>query len=745
MPPSATLAHVPTILERLHQTYPNARYELNWDNPLQLLVATILAAQCTDERVNQTTPALFARYPDAKSYAEADPAELENLIRNTGFYRQKAKTIRAVCQELVARFGGEVPRTMKEMVTLPGVARKTANVVLNNAFGLPSGVIVDTHVARVSQRLGLSERPKPERIEQDLMRIIPKEEWIHFGPALVLLGRYTCTAHEPKCGQCILNDLCPKRGVTDGPLTLPSPPPGGEGKGEGGAGLPDGWRSLLADELTKDYFRRLQDFVAAERATHTVFPPENDVFNAFKLTPYERVKVLLLGQDPYHDDGQAHGLCFSVRPGVKPPPSLVNIFKELHNDLGCKIPNNGYLVPWAEQGVMLLNAVLTVRAHEPASHAERGWETFTDAVIAALNAREQPIVFVLWGGYAQKKSKLIDASRHRIVTAAHPSPLSAKKFLGSKPFSAINRALEELGQRPIDWQLPDITDGKIPESVPPLPPQAAEPIQEQGSAPSSPPVSVPAPPLAPTASPPAVILETVLNYAFSLRAQTLLPADWRTALADQFSQPYFRKLEKLIGDQRRTSTVCPSEMDVFNAFRLTPLEQVKVVLLGDAPPSDSDNVARKADGLAFSVRPGAKPTPAAVRIFEELQRDRGCWIPTTGDLAPWARQGVLLLNNSLTIRQGEGDADAASERKGWDTFTQAVLRVLSARSRHIVFVLWGEGGRKKERLIDPQRHTILTGPHPLERGFAGSRPFSAINNALELHGQSAIWWQLFAG
>jgi uracil-DNA glycosylase len=220
--------------------------------------------------------------------------------------------------------------------------------------------------------------------------------------------------------------------------------------------LPPDWKAVLADELKKPYFEKLTEFVRREREEHNVYPPENDVFNAFKLTLYKQVKVLLLGQDPYHDEGQAHGLCFSVKPGVKPPPSLLNVFKELHPDQGCKIPNNGYLVPWAEQGVMLLNAVLTVRAHKPTSHKDKGWETFTDAVIRALNERERPIVFLLWGAYAQKKIKLIDTERHRIVTAAHPSPLSYKKFLGSKCFSAVNQALEELGETPIDWQLPDL-------------------------------------------------------------------------------------------------------------------------------------------------------------------------------------------------------------------------------------------------------------------------------------------------
>jgi uracil-DNA glycosylase len=220
--------------------------------------------------------------------------------------------------------------------------------------------------------------------------------------------------------------------------------------------LPAGWKQVLSAELEKPYFKELSAFVDGERAAHKVFPPEDDVFNAFKLTPYEKVKVLILGQDPYHDDGQAHGLCFSVKPGVRPPPSLVNIFKELHNDLGCTVPNNGYLVPWARQGVMLLNAVLTVQAHKPASHANRGWEKFTDAVIRALNDRDDRVVFLLWGGYAQKKGKLIDGDKHRIITGAHPSPLSMKKFFGTKPFSAVNQALEEFGQSAIDWQLPDL-------------------------------------------------------------------------------------------------------------------------------------------------------------------------------------------------------------------------------------------------------------------------------------------------
>jgi uracil-DNA glycosylase len=212
---------------------------------------------------------------------------------------------------------------------------------------------------------------------------------------------------------------------------------------------------VLGGEFAKPYFHQLEQFVDAERKAHTVFPPEHEVFSALWQTPLERVQVVLIGQDPYHDDNQAMGLCFSVPAGVKPPPSLVNIFKELNNDLGCRIPNHGCLIDWAKQGVLLLNAVLTVRAHQANSHKNRGWEKFTDAVIQAINARPEPVVFVLWGNYAKEKCKLADPSRHRVITGAHPSPLSAVRFLGSRPFSAINRALADLGRKPIEWQIHD--------------------------------------------------------------------------------------------------------------------------------------------------------------------------------------------------------------------------------------------------------------------------------------------------
>jgi uracil-DNA glycosylase len=221
--------------------------------------------------------------------------------------------------------------------------------------------------------------------------------------------------------------------------------------------IPESWQAVIGNELTKPYFQQLQQFVAEERQNHTVYPPAEDVYNALKLTPYDQVRVLLLGQDPYHDENQAHGLCFSVRPGIKPPPSLVNIFKELQNDLGCRIPNHGYLVKWANQGVLLLNAVLTVRAHQANSHKNKGWEKFTDAVIRAVNAKPDPVVFVLWGGYAQKKLKLISPGRHTVVQSAHPSPLSANNgFFGSRPFSQINATLRAAGKPEIDWQIEDL-------------------------------------------------------------------------------------------------------------------------------------------------------------------------------------------------------------------------------------------------------------------------------------------------
>lgn len=219
--------------------------------------------------------------------------------------------------------------------------------------------------------------------------------------------------------------------------------------------LPSCWKSALKDEFEKPYFQELSEFVAGERARHDVFPPESDVFNALRLTPLKQVRVVILGQDPYHDVGQAHGLCFSVRPGIKIPPSLRNIYKELEADLGHEPVDHGCLTSWAEQGVLLLNTVLTVRAHAANSHKKRGWETFTDAVLNCVN-QQNHVAFVLWGKPAQKKQTLIN-SRHFVIESAHPSPLSARRgFFGSRPFSAINADLAKHDDAPIDWNLPKI-------------------------------------------------------------------------------------------------------------------------------------------------------------------------------------------------------------------------------------------------------------------------------------------------
>lgn len=201
------------LLQRLRTKYPDARYELNWSTPYELLVATILAAQCTDERVNRVTAIVFPKYPGPRAFADADTAELEEDLKPTGFFKQKTKTVQAMSRALLEKFNGEVPRTIEELVTLPGVARKTANVVLNTAFDIASGIIVDTHVARVSERMGLTKHDKPEAIEQDLMKLVPQDAWTFFGPATVLHGRYTCVAKKPKCDECIVKDICPRIGV----------------------------------------------------------------------------------------------------------------------------------------------------------------------------------------------------------------------------------------------------------------------------------------------------------------------------------------------------------------------------------------------------------------------------------------------------------------------------------------------------------------------------------------------------
>ncbi|MBO8175908.1 MAG: uracil-DNA glycosylase [Bacillus sp. (in: Bacteria)] len=221
--------------------------------------------------------------------------------------------------------------------------------------------------------------------------------------------------------------------------------------------LHNDWGPLLEDEFQKPYYLALREFLKKEYATQTVYPNPYDIFNALHFTPYHQVKVVILGQDPYHGPGQAHGLSFSVQPGVEPPPSLKNIFKELHNDLGCSIPNHGHLVSWAKQGVLLLNTVLTVRRGQAHSHRGKGWEQFTDRIITLLSERERPIVFILWGRPAQTKMSLIDTSKHFVITSPHPSPLSANRgFFGSRPFSKSNAFLRQIGEEEIQWELPNM-------------------------------------------------------------------------------------------------------------------------------------------------------------------------------------------------------------------------------------------------------------------------------------------------
>ncbi|MCY8265930.1 uracil-DNA glycosylase [Bacillus haynesii] len=221
--------------------------------------------------------------------------------------------------------------------------------------------------------------------------------------------------------------------------------------------LNDSWWQQLNDEFNKPYYQELREMLKREYAEHTVYPEPNDIYNALHYTSYESVKVVILGQDPYHGPGQAHGLSFSVQPGVNPPPSLRNIFIELQNDIGADIPNHGSLVSWAKQGVLLLNTVLTVRRGQANSHKGKGWEQLTDSIIDVLNKRDKPVVFFLWGRHAQMKKERIDTSKHFIIQSPHPSPFSARNgFFGSRPFSRANQYLEQIGDEPIDWSLPNL-------------------------------------------------------------------------------------------------------------------------------------------------------------------------------------------------------------------------------------------------------------------------------------------------
>lgn len=225
--------------------------------------------------------------------------------------------------------------------------------------------------------------------------------------------------------------------------------------------LTNDWLTVLAGEFEAPYYKELQQFLQEELSQQTIYPPGDEVFSALELTSFGETKVVILGQDPYHGCGQAHGLSFSVKPGMTIPPSLRNMYKELESDIGCSMPDNGYLKSWAEQGVLLLNTVLTVREALPNSHKGKGWERFTDQIIQALSAREKPVIFLLWGSHAQAKASLVDTTRHVIVTSAHPSPLSAYRgFFGSKPFSKVNSILNQLELTEINWQIPNNTNSK---------------------------------------------------------------------------------------------------------------------------------------------------------------------------------------------------------------------------------------------------------------------------------------------
>ena len=216
--------------------------------------------------------------------------------------------------------------------------------------------------------------------------------------------------------------------------------------------IADSWKDHLKGEFSQNYFKKLADFVKTEKASHTIYPPGKQIFSAFERCSFDQVKVVIIGQDPYHGPGQANGLCFSVSDGIKPPPSLVNIFKEIKNDLGKEIPKSGNLERWAEQGVLLLNATLTVRANSPGSHQKKGWEEFTDAVIKIISQEKEHVVFMLWGAYAQKKGEIIDKEKHFVLQSAHPSPFSADRgFFGNKHFSKANEYLVKHGLKPIDW------------------------------------------------------------------------------------------------------------------------------------------------------------------------------------------------------------------------------------------------------------------------------------------------------
>lgn len=351
------------------------RVERDWKTSFQLLVAMVLGGASMPAGVRNAILALFERWPDAGSLAAAAPAAVRRVLAKGDLAPERAEAAIALAAALHTRFAGEVPERIEDMISLPGVQRTVANVVVRRAFGVVAGA------ASIEP-----EEPVPSS---------------------------TIDASR----------------------------------------LPADWEDALGAAYAKLDVPGVIERVAGERATGAVFPPAWETFAAYHHTPFAKTRVLLLGQDPYPTPGLAHGLAFSVKPGIKLPQSLANMFNELVADIGCAFPKNGYLLPWARQGVLLLNSILTVRASEPGSHKLFGWRELTNEVIRALDAREEHLVFVFWGGHARAHAKLVTSGRHTIIEGAHPSPMSVKAFRGSRPYSRINAALRAHGQVEIDWSL----------------------------------------------------------------------------------------------------------------------------------------------------------------------------------------------------------------------------------------------------------------------------------------------------
>lgn len=352
-----------------------ARVERDWKTSFQLLVAMVLGGASMTAAVRNAILALFESWPSAKTLAAANPRAVERVLREGGLAKDRAEVAMALAAALEARFAGEVPADIDAMVSLPGVQRTVANVVVRRAFGVVAGA---------------ASMPPEEPIPSS-----------------------TIDASR----------------------------------------LPPDWQEALGAAYAKLDVPGVIDRVAGERAIGAVFPPAMETFAAYHHTPFARTRVVILGQDPYPTPGLAHGLAFSVKPSVKLPQSLANMFHELVADIGCAFPKSGYLLPWARQGVLLLNSILTVRASEPGSHKLFGWRELTNEVIRALDAREEHVVFVFWGGHARAHVKLVTSGRHTIIEGAHPSPMSVKAFRGSRPYSRINAALSARGQAEIDWAL----------------------------------------------------------------------------------------------------------------------------------------------------------------------------------------------------------------------------------------------------------------------------------------------------